>query len=313
MKKIILAVSVAFLIAGCAGNQSKSLNDSYAYDKSKSYGMNILRAGQVKTLYAFKDTEIDSDLYKQIMRANSAEYQVVQDVTVNVGMNAIAMQAVAGTIDTGLLASNINFGSLIGKSVLMSALSPKHPMSRWHGVVWVPQSKAKNEKEAKQVIQDTIYSASLAAIPGGTKPLTYNNNGNKRLYAKHPACVNTELSSGKNCTSEIGSDKYPYENIADDIDFELVKKPSFISGDSEYAWVGYYNGPFFQFQFFCKDYMVSKAAAESCSSYNTELMGNFSKNLPEWMYYYVTDHKTKLGTVYQGTTGKEFPLLIPKS
>lgn len=311
MKKLIIGLTVSALLSGCAGNTPKPTADTNKYDNQYSMGMNLLRAGGVEALYEFQDTKVDSKLYEQIKRDNSAEHGAVNTVATTAAIDGALMIASTGSFDAGLLWNNFDLTGIAGAAILAQLTSPKHPMSRSHAVMWIPESKAKTAEQAQDFLANTLFRAmndAMSSLP----TINYQYNNEQRVQADVDVCKQGDQTSRyRNCTMEASVADTPYVDFAEDVEFRLVKKPDFVAGEEQMAWVGYYDGWIDGLSMHC--YGKRTNDKEACKSFNKERKANFLKNLPEWIYIYDMNHKTKLGMVKQGSTGVAYPLLMPKS
>lgn len=313
MKKIVLSIFIYFGLVSCAGNQPKS-DENVKLDPNHSLGINILRAGGVDYINSFKDAEVNAEVYKKVMRSNDVGLAVGSGVAVGAAAHAADMIVSAGAFDSGVFLKTFDLSGIATTAFLSSMLSPKHPMTRHHAVMWIPQSLAKDEKEARALIAKTVFDAIQKSLPNGVESVPYIYKSERRLQANFAPCLEEkENLRYRNCSAADSPDKYPYDSISEDIDFYLVKRPEFVAGDEPMAWVGYFDGMLEGMQYFCNQNKVSKDSYKQCLTYNTDLLNNFLKNLPQWVYLYEMDHGIKLGFVKQGGTGNLYPLLKPKT
>lgn len=313
MKKttLLLSISAFALMAGCAGNQPKPNENVSNYQPEHSMGMNILKAGGVKSLYDFKDTEVDSNLYQQIQRENSSEHAMVRGVAVGAAAEAASMISGTGTFSGGVFWDNFDMKGIAGATLLASLTSPKHPMSRNHIVMWVPEDLAKTESEAKKVVSGIVFYALKNSTPN---MIEYSYKGENRLQANIPVCLKADDDTRyRNCTMEAELKDTPIIDNVDDIEFKLVERPDFVNGYTKKAWVGYYDGAIQSFSMMCHPNRVEDSDKAACSTYNKLKEDGFIENLPEWMYVYSMNHNTKLGIVKQGSTDVVYPLIKPKN
>jgi hypothetical protein len=315
MRLVLSALILSVGLAGCSGNPPKP-DENVKLDPNHSLGLNILRAGGVDYIHSFKDTEVDAEVYKKVMRSNDVGVAVGSSVAVGATAHAANMIFSAGAFDSGVFLKTFDLSGIATTAFLSSMLSPKHPMTRHHAVMWIPQSLAKDEKEARALIAKTVFDAIQKSLPNGVESVPYVYKSERRLQANFAPCLEEkeqEKLRYRNCSAADSPDKYPYDSMSEDIDFYLVKRPEFVAGDEPMAWVGYVDGSLVGMQYICNQHKVSKGSYKQCLTYNVDLLNNFLKNLPQWVYLYEMDYGIKLGMVKQGGTGNLYPLLKPKS
>ncbi|MBN2864391.1 MAG: hypothetical protein JXK16_00115 [Thiotrichales bacterium] len=272
--------------------------------------MNILKAAGTPSLNVFKEVELSDEDYAKVTQTNAVG-QGVTAAGISVATSSALMVSAGSSLGSALSTSfgKTSVGSMFGAGILGAMAAPTNPMLVSRTMYFVPQSMAKSESEAQEVVMSELYKATMSIAEGYQTSKVRHGPllGLKYDYLR----LDTDVCSDKNCLAGLEKDAFSYETPSD-VDFKLVKRPSFIAGDSEYVWVGRYDRYIWKEQFRCKTLKVAAENRALCEYHNEQVKDKFHKALPNWMYRYTLDRDSRVGVVYQGGTGTTYPLIKKK-
>lgn len=291
----LLVVGTAMaLLAGCAQKPYKS----YKYNDRHSYAYNVAKAGNITD--RLHDAKVPEEEYSHII--NSAGYGAFDTA-------ASALSAPSGF--TSLQAGGIALGGAISR---WHKENSKLDGDRLQYLAWMPESMAKDDDEAKKIMESIIVEAA--------------NKTFDQLHLNTLEKVQTKMTGYRFDVTEQTKNKSAWDCGEGKCRFmyavqepKFVKTPSFLEGpknQKRYAFI--YNGKYgsvFNLENWNallvqgKDYDRTLADA-------TTFFATFSKNLPEWVYVYIpanhiNDSNGELIKMpYLLNKGKASYFLIPK-
>jgi len=308
--KLVLTILTTISLTACVTSPAKVSSD-YQTDPNSSIGMNILKAAGTPELNVFREVELSDEDYAKVTETNAVG-QGVTAVGIGVATSSALMVSAGNSLGSALSTSfgKSSMGSLFGVGVLGAMAAPTNPMLVDRTMYFVPQSMANSESEAQEVVMSELYKATMSVAEG--YQTTKVRHGPLLGFNYDYLRLDTDICSDKNCLAGLEKDAFSYETPSD-VDFKLVKRPSFIAGDSEYVWVGRYDRYVWKEQFRCKTLKVAAENRALCEYHNEQVKDKFYKALPTWLYRYTLDRDSRVGVVYQGGTGVAYPLIKKKS
>lgn len=321
--KLIVSALAIGLMSGCASNAPKITEESIAYDKTISYGKNLLSAGgaPIGTLHKMKDVEISQSDYNKLLSESSAIHSGAAAGALSATALALDMYNAVGFVDTKSILGSADFKSMLGLGLLKGFLAPKHPSLVDHMVMWVPKEYGKTEEEAVAKVNEVFLNAYKASVPEGH---TLIKNPKNKVYenaATGGICDKSTSERNSTCQGSIKDPIYTSSGALSYFakDLSVVQpgfRPAFIDNPGQDAWVIYVKHGTNRGRVHCYLYdrdEQPQSDLDACTDFNKQYSENIKGNLPNWVYLYSFDKEKGLGIVEQmGEVRNTFPLLISK-
>lgn len=267
-------------------------------------------AGGSYTATKFKDIRLSDKDYESLTKDGSPMVDAVKDVGISLGAQTAVLTFEGTSLKQAFSGAQglTDIKGLLGHGVYTSLFKKRPAMVRKQSVLWVPQSLASTSDEAKQLVQNALYEATISAVEKESlKPVQVSSlMGGDKEYLQ----VQDDLCYGKNCIGLKDKDAFYYKSAASRLNLTLVTKPAFLDGKAESAWVAWVDGSLYKGQFGCiPNSDMADVEKFFCADQYKEMERAVYAHLPSWVYRYEYDTNENLGVVYQSNTNLAYPLL----
>jgi hypothetical protein len=291
LNKILLTGAVVGL-TGCGTTQHKPEKANtpvanYTYNDKDSKGLNLLKYANVSRVEDFKDVKVSA---KEIKKGTTG---------LDVGVKTVAVGATTGAI-LGL-SSAVNVAELFTGGFIIGAGNRSSSMRTQYTLMFIPESLAKNKKEASELIVKSLSNAVIKTI--NDRPLKEVHH--KHLFGKDtyqkldiPQCQKHK----RDCNLVTDTSKGYYQDPSK-IALTLVPKPDFLEGNSQKIWVG-------SLENYYPSFGVCRSRDKECEKQNEKDKKTLLSNLPSWMYGYTMYFPNKVPTLTQFGLMTQMPLVV---
>lgn len=321
--KLLFSVLAIGLMSGCASNAPKITEEAITYDKTMSYGKNLLLAGGLSpgTLRKMKDVEISQSDYNRLIADSSMIRSGTNAAAISATAIALDMYSAVGFVDAKSILGSADFKSMLGMGLLKGLLEPEHPSLVNHMVMWMPKEFASTKEEAQKKINDIFIKAHRNSMPDGHAIIKNPINKVNTYAVTGGICDKSFAKRNATCQGTLKEPVYVQSipSIMTSIDLSIFQpgyRPSFIENPGKESWVIYVRHGLYRDSLSCYifyDENASEADKAACTEFNKAYMNKLKTNLPDWVYLYRFDKKKGLGMVEQlGETRNTFPLIIAK-
>jgi len=282
MRQAVTLLFIAGITAGCAGQgvHPESVKE-YTYDPSASLAKNVVDAAGIEGL-----EDLPREDYEALVEENPELRGI--DPRGSVGgsdaANTLGATAagIAGAMDPIAGLGDLATGAL-GALSWLAEDNRTAAQKNWM-IVWLPEGMTLVEFEREITY---AYAQAFGFNPDNMKEAYFDSFAGKDNLTIAPIdCPAAGERFDRSCSFTRDSTRYQLSSKEDGLekdDFNLPvinQAPSFLSGDSRTR------GPIL-----VKDYLSYRGASEE--DYDMGLMMRYSKNLPDYVYYYLSSIRTE--------------------